>query len=57
MSLLSSGLWCDLCQKPIIDDPYWHIAVQNKKGYSCDKCKKEIENHGTDKEIEEKEFK
>jgi len=31
MSLLSSGLGCDLCQKPIIDDPYWHITVQNKK--------------------------
>lgn len=47
MSLRSSGLWCDLCGKPIFHDPYWDISFKrmngdNKKGHSCNKCK--IEN-------------
>lgn len=47
MSLKSSGLWCDLCGKPILTGEYWDIGVTNnktgefKKGHSCNKCQKE----------------
>lgn len=43
MSLKSSGLWCDLCRKPILDDPYWNIGINGKPGHSCEKCKLEHE--------------
>lgn len=43
MSHLKSGLWCDLCKKPILDGEYWHIKVQNKDGHSCEKCKLKYE--------------
>lgn len=39
MSIKPSGLWCDLCKKPIWDDPWWHIRVNGKEGHSCDSCK------------------
>lgn len=43
MSHKPSGLWCDLCKKPIFHDPYWHCAINGKPGHSCDKCKTEWE--------------
>lgn len=50
-----SGLWCDLCRKPILDDPYWNISFKDlgfetKRGHACDSCKKEHDK----KKLEEK---
>jgi hypothetical protein len=41
MSLLPSGLWCDLCGKPIIEGAWWHCSVGGKPGHACEKCKEE----------------
>lgn len=47
MSLKSSGLWCDLCRKPILFGDYWCIGWytdgKNKEGHACQKCKDEYE--------------
>ncbi len=43
MSILSSGLWCDICRKPILDGDYWECTVNGKRGHGCKKCKDEIE--------------
>lgn len=53
MSIKKSGLWCDLCSKPIFHDPYWNISLNGKLGnfHSCDKCKKECDK-GKDNVIE-----
>jgi len=41
MSYRPSGIWCDLCRKPILDDPWWHCEINGKANcHSCDKCKK-----------------
>jgi len=43
MTIRSSGLWCDLCSSPILDDPYWKISITvglaKIPGHSCKKCK------------------
>jgi len=43
MSHKPSGLWCDLCSKPILQDPYYFIKVKGKDGHSCGECKKRYE--------------
>lgn len=54
MSILKSGLWCDLCKKPILDKPYWNISLNGKRNnyHSCDKCKKEREEIKTNESLE-----
>lgn len=39
MSHKQSGLWCDLCETPILSGEYWHIRIQGKAGHACEKCK------------------
>jgi hypothetical protein len=42
MTLKSSGLWCDICRKPILDNPYWDCRINGKDGcHACYKCKKQ----------------
>lgn len=43
MAHLKSGLWCDLCRKPILLGDWWHIRVEGKEGHACQKCKDEYE--------------
>ena len=38
-----SGLWCDLCKKPILFGDWWHIGINRKQGHSCQKCKEKYE--------------
>jgi hypothetical protein len=40
MSIKPSGLWCDLCNTPILSGEYWDIGVNGKKGFhACLACK------------------
>lgn len=41
MSIRPSGLWCDLCNKPILDGDYWECSINGKAGHACDKCRSE----------------
>ena len=43
MSIFKSGMWCDLCRKPILSGEWWHIRVNGKEGHACAKCKTEYE--------------
>lgn len=43
MSHKMSGLWCDLCGKPILSGEWWHIMVNGRDGHSCEKCKLEYD--------------
>lgn len=40
MTLKSSGLWCDLCNKPLLSDPvYWDCTINGKANcHSCNPC-------------------
>lgn len=38
MSIRPSGLWCDICNTPILDDPYWNISINGKPGHACKNC-------------------
>lgn len=40
MSHKPSGLWCDLCLKPILSGHWWHIGVNGKPGHCHDDCKR-----------------
>ncbi len=46
MTHKASGLWCDLCGKPLMgDEPYWHCTVNGKPNcHSCEKCKIKVES-------------
>ena len=46
MSIRKSGLWCDLCNKPILLSEYWHITLGPKRwpGHSCEGCFKKQAN-------------
>lgn len=56
MTITSSGLWCDLCRKPILDGPWWHCSIEGKMGsHSCDNCKKEREKVKIGPEIKDAE--
>ena len=54
VSIKSSGLWCNLCNKPILDPPYWDIGISitlngtklTKPGHACKAC---YEKHGPKK--------
>ena len=47
MVILKSGMYCDLCRKPIFHKPYWNIGIttnvngedKKTKGRSCKDCK------------------
>jgi len=57
--LLSSGLWCDLCRKPIFGD-WWNISIKrmngdNYKGHSCKECKDAYDNAEKNTDTETKE--
>lgn len=39
MSHKQSGLWCDLCGKPILSGHWWHIGVSGKPGHCHEECK------------------
>lgn len=38
MSIKSSGMWCDLCGKPILSGDWWNIGISGKRGHACEKC-------------------
>jgi len=43
MSLMSSGLWCDSCQHPILSEPYWNVSFNGKPGcHLCELCRKKL---------------
>lgn len=50
MTIKKSGLWCDLCGKPLFgDDEYWDCSVAGKPNcHACKECKDKYET----KEIE-----
>jgi len=43
MTLKSSGLWCDLCDRPLLgDEEYWDCEILGKKNcHACLQCKNE----------------
>ena len=43
MSHKSSGLWCDLCGKPILSGHWWHIGIGDKPGHCHEDCKQEYQ--------------
>lgn len=43
MTIKQSGMWCDLCIKPILSGGYWEIGISGKPGHSCDECKEKYE--------------
>lgn len=43
MAHLKSGLWCDLCGKPIISGKWWHIGIDGKPGHCHQECKQKYE--------------
>ncbi len=52
MSVRASGLWCDLCNKPILDDPYYNITINKKDGFhSCGKCKEKHDSKATIRDL------
>lgn len=59
MTIKPSGLWCDLCIKPILDMPYWNITLgigeDQVWGHSCKKCK-EAEGETVTNEVGVKEY-
>lgn len=57
MTVRKSGLWCDLCNKPILSEPYWNCSINGKRDcHSCDDCKNKLEAkdpEGTDLNLTE----
>ena len=53
MSHKPSGLWCDLCGKPILRGEWWHIRVQGTEGHACAKCE---ETYHKEREREDEKF-
>ena len=45
MTIKSSGLWCDMCNKPLFgNEEYWHCTVNGEVDcHACKKCKEEYE--------------
>lgn len=40
MSHKPSGIYCDLCSKPLFGkEEYWYITVNDKNGHSCKPCR------------------
>lgn len=52
MSILKSGMWCDLCGKPILEGEWWNIGIKRENGdtqngHSCGACKLKHEREKT----------
>jgi len=51
MSIKTSGIWCDLCNKPILLNKYGHITLSNThgitRGHACAGCFKKHANEKT----------
>lgn len=39
----TSGMWCDLCQKPILSGYWWHIGINGREGHCHEECKQEYQ--------------
>lgn len=46
MTLRKSGLWCDICGKPLMgNEEYWNCSINGKDNcHACKACKEKIED-------------
>jgi ribosome-binding protein aMBF1 (putative translation factor) len=43
MTIRKSGLWCDICNKPILRGEWWNALINGSHGHSCQECKDRYE--------------
>lgn len=53
MTIKSSGLWCDICVKPILDDPYWNISINGASGHACKECQEKYDKRNPSPQVKE----